>query len=120
MCPWYQWNRRLGNSRHGLDNLEKEKICETQTETNGWAACRCHIHTHCGDTHIAAQLPLLFSLLCHWLAGGFGGRGYLNDYSWLRCCDGKRCLGWSREQGLELQRETDRRERELLCCIAEK
>ena len=32
---------------------------------------------------------LMFSLLCYWLVGGFGGHGYSNDYSWLRCCDGK-------------------------------
>jgi len=37
----------------------------------------------------------------------FIGRGYSNDYSWLRRCVVKRCLVWSREQGLELPRERE-------------
>jgi len=60
---------------------------------------------------------LMFSLLCYWLVGG---RGYSNNYSWLRRRDVKRCLVWSRKQGPELPTERDRRETVLLCCVAEK
>ena len=61
----------------------------------------------------------MFSLLCYWLVGGFGGRGYSNDYSWLRRRDVKRCLVWSRKQGLELPRERDRRESVAVLCSGE-
>jgi hypothetical protein len=60
---------------------------------------------------------LMFSPPCYWFIGGFGGRGYSSDYAWLSCRDAKRCLVCSREQGLELLRKRDRREREC-CCAA--